>query len=102
VYARVRAAVADRRLICIYHHTSFMKAARQDVASLRILSGVVDELTEGVAIAPRRRLLSIDVKAYVANRLGIESSPQYRQVDEDHLDVPGVPSLSEQASPMSC
>lgn len=73
VYDRVRAAVADRRLICIYSHTSFMEAARQDVASFRVLAGVIDELTEGVAIAPRQMLFAIDVKEYVADRLGIEN-----------------------------
>ncbi len=74
VYDRVRAAVADRRLICIYHHTSFIEAARQDIASLRVLAGVVDELSEGVAISPRPKLLSIDVREFVADRLRIENS----------------------------
>lgn len=72
LFERIRRGVRSRQLTCVFHHSSFMEAAKQDRDSLRLLASVIDEFTEGAAIAPIAELRENEARAYVARHLGFE------------------------------
>ena len=67
----LRAMVKSREAICVSHLSSFLELAQQEGSSLKLTAQLVDELSEGVAIAPPAELKALQSVEYVAAKLGV-------------------------------
>jgi hypothetical protein len=68
----LREMVRSREVICVSHFNSFLELGKQEEASLRITACLLDELTEGIAIAPMSDLREWDCGQYISAKLGIQ------------------------------
>ena len=68
----LRAMVRAREAICVSQFNSFLELGKQEESSLRVTAGLLDELTEGVAIASMSDLLEWDCSQYISTKLEIQ------------------------------
>ena len=68
----LRGMVRSRELVCVSQLHSLVELAKQEEASLRITAGLVDELTEGIAIAAPADLMAHDCAEFIDAKLGLE------------------------------
>lgn len=68
----LRAMVRSREAICVSQLNSFLELGKQKESSLRITACLLDELTEGIAIASMFDLQEWDCGQYISAKLGIQ------------------------------
>lgn len=68
----LRAMVRSREAICVSQLNSFLELGKQEETSLRVTACLLDELTEGVAIASIFDLREWDCGQYISTKLGIQ------------------------------
>ncbi len=68
----LREMVRSREVICVSSFNSFLELGKQKEASLRVTARLLDELTEGIAIAPMSDLREWDCGQYISAKLGIQ------------------------------
>lgn len=68
----LRAIVRSREAICVSHFNSFLELGKQEETSLRATACLLDELTEGIAIAPIQDLMEWDCRQFISAKLGIQ------------------------------
>jgi hypothetical protein len=68
----LREMVRSREAICVSHLNSFLELGKQKETSLRVTACLLDELTEGIAIAPIFDLREWDCGQYISVKLGIQ------------------------------
>jgi hypothetical protein len=61
----LRAMVRSREMLCVSQLYSFLEIGKQDKASLRVSADLLDELTEGVAIASPSDLLRLECAEFI-------------------------------------
>lgn len=67
---RLRKHVQERRVICVSHLHSFLEVGRQSEASLRVTARLLQELTDGVALAPPEELHAWECRRFARDVLG--------------------------------
>ena len=67
---RLRSLVASRKIVCVSHLTSMLEIAKQLENSARATTALVDELTEGVALAPTAELDALEIGIYMFAKAG--------------------------------
>lgn len=89
----LRAMVRSREVLCVGHFHSFLEIGKQEEASLRVTARLLDELTEGVAIASPTDLLAWECAEFIGVKLCIPLPPDlcvWTKVGQIHKhELPG-------------
>lgn len=75
----LREIVRHRVGLCVTHLHSFLEIGRQDETSLRVTAEIVQELTEGVALAPPDELRAWECAAFTQEVVGCGARPPYEK-----------------------
>ena len=67
----LRAGVRSRKLLCVSHFNSLTELGKQEGVSLRVTARLLDELTEGVAMASAADLQEWDCSQFIRETVGI-------------------------------
>ena len=94
----LRGLVRSREFICVGQFYSFVELAKQEETSLRVTARLVDELTEGVAIAAPDDLMAHDCAEFMDAKLGLQIRSglcPWTKVGQIHKHDMSTPMLSQ-------
>jgi hypothetical protein len=83
----LRAMVRSREVVCVSHFNSLLELGKQEETSLRVTARLLDELTEGISIAPMADLWTRDCGMFISAKLEIETQqmlPIWTKVGQIH------------------